>query len=224
MIDLFIGNKNYSTWSMRPWLVLRYFNIEFNEHLIPFDDFKLESEFKQHIFKINPTGKVPALQHDGLLVWDSLAICEYIAEQFPQKHLWPENKAQRARARSISAEMHSGFAILRSTCEMNIEADLVEIGQQLWHDNPQLQSDVQRIEKIWSERPDVDGFLCGAFSIADAFYAPVVMRFVSYGLPTTELSQGYIEKMLQVPVLQQWIQEAKQEHMFVECEEPYRSK
>ena len=148
MIDLFIGNKNYSTWSMRPWLVLRYFNIEFNEHLIPFDDFKLESEFKQHIFKINPTGKVPALQHDGLLVWDSLAICEYLAEQFPQKYLWPENKAQRARARSMSAEMHSGFPTLRSICGMNIEADLIEVGQRLWRDYPQLTIDVQRIEKI----------------------------------------------------------------------------
>lgn len=223
MLELFIGDKNYSTWSMRPWLVLQHFDISFKEHMIPFDHFELDSQFKQSILKINPTGKVPALVDDGFLVWDTLAICEYLAEKFPEKHLWPIEYKQRARARSIAAEMHSGFMALRSTCEMNIEADLTGVGARLWHENIKLRQDVQRIEQLWSERPAVDSFLCGVeFSIADAFYAPVVMRFIGYGIPLSNLSQKYVQKILSVPAVQQWINEAKEEFRFVECEEPYR--
>ncbi|WP_445116869.1 glutathione S-transferase family protein [Acinetobacter sp. WZC-1] len=225
MMDLFIGNKNYSTWSMRPWLVLRHFEIPFSEHLIAFDHFGPDSTFKQKILQINPTGKVPALKFEDLLIWDTLAICEFLAEQFPDRSLWPKDMKQRARARSISAEMHSGFTTLRSICEMNIEADLAEVGAQLWRDHPALQQDVQRIESIWSERPEPEGFLCGPqFSIADAFYAPVVMRFLSYALPVSASSQQYMQHMLQLPAIRQWMDEAKQEHMFVECEEPYRNR
>ena len=224
MLDLFIGNKNYSTWSMRPWLVLRHFDIAFAEHLIAFDDFKLDSSFKKTILAINPTGKVPALKDDELLIWDSLAICEYLAEKFPEKQLWPQDQKQRARARSMSAEMHSSFMALRSTCGMNLDADLSEVGAKLWLDNSQLQEDVKRIETLWSERPDPNGFLCGdAFSIADAFYAPVVMRFIGYGIPISELNQLYMQKILKLAAVQQWIAEAKAEHVFVACEEQYRS-
>ena len=224
MLDLFIGNKNYSTWSMRPWLVLRHFDIAFAEHLIAFDDFKLDSSFKKTILAINPTGKVPALKDDELLIWDSLAICEYLAEKFPEKQLWPRDQKQRARARSMSAEMHSSFMALRSTCGMNLDADLSEVGAKLWLDNSQLQEDVKRIETLWSERPDPNGFLCGdAFSIADAFYAPVVMRFIGYGIPISELNQLYMQKILKLAAVQQWIAEAKAEHVFVACEEQYRS-
>ncbi len=225
MLELFIGDKNYSTWSMRPWLVLQHFDIPFKEHLIPFDHFEPDSQFKHSILKINPTGKVPALVDNGFLVWDTLAICEYLAEKFPEKHLWPIEHKQRARARSIAAEMHSGFMALRSTCEMNIEADLTEVGIRLWHENIKLRQDVQRIEQLWSERPAIDSFLCGAeFSIADAFYAPMVMRFIGYGIPLSNFSQQYVQKILSVPAVQQWINEAKVEFRFVECEEPYRKK
>lgn len=224
MLDLFIGNKNYSTWSMRPWLVLRHFDIAFAEHLIAFDDFKLDSPFKKTILAINPTGKVPALKDDELLIWDSLAICEYLAEKFPEKQLWPRDQKQRARARSMSAEMHSSFMALRSACGMNLDADLSEVGAKLWLDNSQLQEDVKRIETLWSERPDPNGFLCGdMFSIADAFYAPVVMRFIGYGIPISEMNQIYMQKILKLAAVQQWIAEAKAEHVFVVCEEQYRS-
>lgn len=224
MLALFIGNKNYSTWSMRPWLVLKHFEIDFKEHLIPFDDFKLDSPFKKTILAINPTGKVPALKDDELLIWDSLAICEYLAEAFPEKSLWPKDKKQRARARSMSAEMHSSFMTLRSTCDMNLDADLSEVGAKLWAENPQLQQDVKRIEALWAERPNQDGFLCGdEFSIADAFYAPVVMRFMGYAIPVSENSQIYMQKIFDLPAVQQWIAEAKAEHVFVACEEQYRT-
>ena len=224
MLDLFIGNKNYSTWSMRPWLVLRHFDIAFAEHLIAFDDFKLDSPFKKTILAINPTGKVPALKDDELLIWDSLAICEYLAEKFPEKQLWPRDQKQRARARCMSAEMHSSFMALRSACGMNLDADLSEVGAKLWLDNSQLQEDVKRIETLWSERPDPNGFLCGdMFSIADAFYAPVVMRFIGYGIPISEMNQIYMQKILKLAAVQQWIAEAKAEHVFVVCEEQYRS-
>jgi glutathione S-transferase len=224
MLELFIGDKNYSTWSMRPWLVIEHFKIPFTEHLIPFDHFDLDSQFKQHILKINPAGKVPALLDDGFLIWDSLAICEYLAEKFPEKYLWPQALKQRARARSMCAEMHSSFGALRNACIMNIDADLKHIGMQLWQENPALQQDVSRVVQLWSERPKDDGFLCGEdFTIVDAFYAPVVMRFITYGIPVPDNSQRYIQKILDVPAVQKWIAEAQSEFRFVACEEQYRT-
>lgn len=127
------------------------------------------------------------------------------------------------RARSITAEMHSGFMTLRSMCPMNIEAELAEVGEKIWQENVQLQRDVQRIEEIWRSRPDRNGFLCGEyFSIANTFYAPIVMCFIGYAIPLKEESQRYIQTMLSNTARQQWVQEAKREHCFVECEEPYR--
>lgn len=224
MLELYIGSKNYSSWSMRPWLVLQHFQIPFEEHLIAFDHFEIDSQFKQRILKINPTGKVPALVDDDFLIWDSFAICEYLAEKFHEKHLWPKDVKQRARARAMSAEMHSSFMSLRSCCGMNIVADLKDVGRQLWHENSGLQNDVQRIEQLWSERPTQTGFLCGdEFSIADAFFAPVVMRLITYGIPISESSRLYVEKILSVVAVQQWMEEAKNEFEFVACEEPYRT-
>ncbi|OTG64249.1 glutathione S-transferase family protein [Acinetobacter silvestris] len=224
-MDLFIGNKNYSSWSMRAWLVLKNFDIPFQEYLIPFDDFQIDGAFKQKILSINPTGKVPVLKHDDLIVWDSLAICEYLAELYPDKKLWPQQVKSRARARSITAEMHSGFMALRSICPMNIEAELTTVGKKFWQESVQLQHDVQRIEALWNARPNIDGFLCGEdFTIADAFYAPIVMRFISYGIPLNDESQRYMQSILSNTATQQWIQEAKREHHLVECEEPYRTK
>lgn len=211
-MDLYIGNKNYSTWSMRAWLVLQHFQIPFNEHLVPFDDFLPEQNFKQTLAKITPVGKVPVLKHQDLIVWDSLAICEYLAELFPERHLWAQDIKTRAYARAVCAEMHSGFMALRSLCPMNITQDFTQLGQQLFHENTDLQADIKRIEGIWSKREHPKGFLCGnEFTIADAFYAPVVMRFKSYGLPVSESSQNYMQTILNVGAVKAWIEAAQQE-------------
>ncbi|ENX38392.1 glutathione S-transferase family protein [Acinetobacter sp. NIPH 2100] len=222
MYQLFIGNKNYSTWSMRPWILLKQAGIPFQEQLIQFDSFDADSQFKTEILKLNPTGKVPALADGDLIVWDSLAICEYVAEQYPEKALLPQDQKLRARARCISAEMHSSFQSLRNLCPMNVEADLTHVGKQLWAEHTQLRAEVARIDQIWSQRPSEDSFLCGEFSLADAFYAPVVMRFECYQLPLSDASQAYRQKILALSSVQQWIAEAKQEHMFVPFDEPYR--
>ncbi|WP_130803931.1 glutathione S-transferase family protein [Acinetobacter ihumii] len=221
-MQLYIGNKNYSSWSMRPWLVMKHFNLHFEEHWVAFDDFAADEAFKQRMSSISPSGKVPTLLDQNLVIWDSLAICEYLAEQFPEKHLWPTDRVQRVRARCISAEMHSGFTTLRQYCGMNIEADLSFIGGKLWTDLPALVKEVARIEQIWAERPSLDGFLCGDFSIADAFYAPVVMRLLSYGLPVSEQAQHYMQTMLANPAVKEWITEARAEKQFVQRQEVYR--
>ncbi|MEG2050014.1 MAG: glutathione S-transferase, partial [Comamonas sp.] len=132
MLKLYIGNKNYSSWSMRPWMLMRQSGIHFDEVRLRFDSFAPDSQFKQQVLSLSPIGKVPLLVDDELIIWDSLAICEYLAERFPEKHLWPQHASQRARARSLVSEMHSGFSSLRSLCPMNIEARLHEVGAQLW--------------------------------------------------------------------------------------------
>jgi glutathione S-transferase len=222
MLTLYIANKNYSSWSMRPWLVLKAFEIPFQEHVIYFDRERSIGLFQQKLTAISNNAKVPILCDQGLKIWDSLAICEYLAEQYPEQALWPKDKTQRARARSISAEMHSGFASLRTLCGMNIRAQLADVGQRLWAEHAALRQDVTRIEQIWAERPDPAGFLCGEFSIADAFYAPVVMRFQSYALPLSESSQRYMQSMLQHPAIQAWIEAAMLEGHWVNYLEAYQ--
>lgn len=223
MLELYIANKNYSSWSMRPWLVLQAFEIPFQEHMIYFDRERSIGAFKQKLLSISDNAKVPILYDQEVKVWDSLAICEYLAEQYPEYALWPRDKAQRARARSISAEMHSGFSQLRTLCGMNIRAQLAEVGQRLWAEDSELRQDVARIEQIWAERPDPDGFLCGAFSIADAFYAPVVMRFKTYALPVSASSQRYMQSMLQHPAVQAWVEAAMVEGRWVNYLEAYQT-
>lgn len=169
MMQLYIANKNYSSWSLRPWLVLKAFHLPFEEIQINFPTERGQGNFKQQVLEVNPNGKVPTLLDRGRLVWDSLAICEYLAEQYPEQTLWPRDAQQRAWARSISAEMHSGFTDLRSLCGMNIRANLAEVGAKLWQEHSGLRQDVARIEHIWAERPAADGFLCGEFSIAMRF-------------------------------------------------------
>ena len=213
-MDLWIGNKKYSSWSMRAWLVCRHFDIEFTEHLVQLDGLA-DGIFKQTIQSMNPVGKVPILVIDDFSIWDSFAICEFLAEQFPQKLLWPQDTLERARARSLCAEMHSGFSALRSYCPMNIHADLKELGQQLWQQHADLRNDLQRVEQIWKLHEQTGDFLFGKFSIADAFFAPVVMRVISYGLPTNQKSQAYMNKIIQVPAVAQWIAEAKLEQTFI---------
>ena len=223
MLELYIANKNYSSWSMRPWLVLKAFEIPFQEHMIYFDRERSIGAFKQKLLSISDNAKVPILYDQEVKVWDSLAICEYLAEQYPEYALWPKDKAQRARARSISAEMHSGFSQLRTLCGMNIRAQLAEVGQRLWAEDSELRQDVARIEQIWAERPDPDGFLCGTFSIADAFYAPVVMRFKTYALPVSTSSQRYMQSMLQHPAVQAWVEAAMVEGRWVNYLEAYQT-
>ncbi len=224
MLHLYIGNKNYSSWSLRPWLVLKVFGIAFQEHQLQFDDFQLSSPFKQQLLKLHPTAKVPLLQDADLVVADSLAICEYLAETHPDLYLWPKDKVQRAQARSMCAEMHSSFGHLRDACPMNVEADLVEVGLDLYQSNAGLREDLQRIQSIWAARPSLDGFLCGEqFSIADAFYAPVVLRLVGYGLPILPVNQAYVQRIQGLEALKLWQAEARQEHCFVPIDEPYRT-
>ena len=224
-MELYIGNRNYSSWSMRPWLVLEHFQIPFQEVLVPFDDFRADQAFKAIISKVSPTAKVPTLLNDNMRIWDSLAICEYLAELYPDKALWPADLELRTKARSICAEMHSGFPNLRTLCGMNIEADLAEVGERHWAEHEKLRLEVNRIECIWASRNSKHGFLCGdTFTIADAFYAPVVMRFISYQLPVSTQAQLYMQTILNVPAVQKWIELAKKEHLFVQNQEPYRTK
>jgi len=224
MLELYIGNKNYSSWSMRPWVLLTQAGIEFEEIMARFDSFAPDSHFKKVIGPVSPVGKVPALVDGDLVVWDTLAIAEYLAEKFPDKQLWPADVKARARARSICAEMHSGFAALRSACPMNIEASLPEIGQLAWRDKPAVRADVARLVAMWSELLAQHGgpMLFGTFSAADAYFAPVVMRLKTYVLPVPEAIAAYMVRVCALPGVQAWVQGALAEHDFRDFEEPFR--
>ncbi len=224
MLTLYIGNKNYSSWSMRPWVLLKQAGIPFEEVMVRFDSFSADSRFKQRLGPISPSGKVPVLVDDGFAIWDSLAIAEYLAEKFPDRQLWPRDARARARARSISAEMHAGFQNLRSACTMNIEADLSQIGALVWRDKPAVRKDVARLIEMWSELLDAHKgpMLFGDFSIADAMYAPVVMRLTRFALPVPEPIAAYLQRVQELPGVAAWIADALQEQDFLEFEEPYR--
>ena len=226
MLKLYIGNKNYSSWSMRPWVLLKQAGIPFDEIVIRFDSFNAGSDFRRHISSVNPAGKVPVLEDDGFGVWDTLAIAEYAAERFPEKTLWPQSVKARSRARSVCAEMHSGFGALRAACPMNIEADLSATGQLIWRDKPAVRADVERIVSMWREllAEHKGPMLFGEFSIADAFYAPVCMRLKSYALSVPGDIAAYIERVCALPGVKAWIDGALAENDFREFEEPYRLK
>jgi glutathione S-transferase len=223
-MQLHIGNKNYSSWSMRPWVLMRQAGIAFEEVMVRFDGFTPQSQFKQRIGALNPAGKVPILVDDGLVVWDTLAIAEYVAERFPEHQLWPRERAARARARSVCAEMHSGFSALRSACPMNIEARLPEIGAIVLRDQSGVRDDLDRITQMWSTllREHGGPMLFGAFSVADAYYAPVVMRLRTYELPVPEDVAAYMQRVVELPGVQAWIADALREQDFLDFEEPYR--
>jgi glutathione S-transferase len=223
-MQLHIGNKNYSSWSMRPWVLMRQAGIAFEEVMVRFDGFTPQSQFKQRIGALNPAGKVPILVDDGLVVWDTLAIAEYVAERFPEHQLWPRERAARARARSVCAEMHSGFSALRSACPMNIEARLPEIGAIVLRDQSGVRGDLDRITQMWSTllREHGGPMLFGAFSVADAYYAPVVMRLRTYELPVPEDVAAYMQRVVELPGVQAWIADALREQDFLDFEEPYR--
>lgn len=230
-LQLYIGNKNYSSWSMRPWVLLRQLGIEFEENKIRFDSFSVGSEFKNKINQVNAAGKVPVLIDDDFVIWDTLAIAEYLAEVFPEKLLWPSDKRLRARARSVCAEMHSGFVALRSHCPMNIEAHLPHIGRLIWRDQPGVRADMARLCALWGDllaawpahMPDAQGpLLFGEFGIADAYFAPVCMRIKTYELPVPDEVAAYVERVLALPGVQAWVQDARAEHDFCTANEPYR--
>ena len=224
MLKLYIGNKNYSSWSMRPWVLLKQAGIAFDEVHVRFDSFEADSEFMRTMCPVSPTGKVPVLVDVDLVVWDTLAIAEYVAEQFPDKHLWPADKAQRARARSVCAEMHAGFGALRGSCPMNIEAHLPEAGALIWRDQPAVRADVARLVDMWGSLLQAHGgpLLFGEFTVADAFYAPTCMRIKTYALPVPAEISVYVDRVCALRGVKAWVHEALAENDFRDFEEPYR--
>lgn len=224
-MQLIIGNKNYSSWSMRPWVLLKAFGIPFEERKLRFD-FAPGSAFYQALAVYTPTAKVPVLvEDDGFAVWDTLAITEHIAERHPELAIWPRDARQRSRARSLCAEMHAGFSTLRNLCPMNIEAALPEIGAKHQAESSQLLADLARIDAIWSGELARSGgpFLFGEFSAVDAYFAPVAMRVRTYALPLSEASRAYVERLVTAPGVRDWIADALAEQDFLDFEEPYRS-
>lgn len=201
---LIIGNKNYSSWSLRPWLVMAHTGIAFEELRIPL----YGPGSREHILQFSPAGKVPVLIDGDVVIWDSLAICEYLAERHPQ--LWPQDVAARAHARSISAEMHSGFTELRRAMPMNCKAHLPSLGR-----TAAVEYDIFRITAIWQDcriRYAAGGeFLFGGFSIADAMYAPVVLRLRSYGVELPAESQRWANMMAALPAMHRWLVAARAE-------------
>lgn len=196
MFTLHIANKNYSSWSLRPWVLMRTLNIPFDEQLHPFDPDSNWAVYRT----FSPSGKVPCLQDNEIHIWDSLSIAEYLAETYPQ--VWPADKAARAWARSASAEMHSGFQALRNNCSMSCGHRI-----QMHEIAPALQKDIARINELWNEGLHKFGgaFLAGEkFTAVDAFFAPVAFRFQTYGLPLTGAAQDYLTRLLNLNAMQEW--------------------
>jgi glutathione S-transferase len=211
-LKLVIGNKNYSSWSMRPWIALRATDIAFEEVLIPLYTGAAD---KEKILSFSRSGKVPVLVDGDVTVWDSLAIIEYAAERFPEAGLWPQDRASRAHARSISAEMHSGFMALRNECGMNLHRSVKPVAL-----SDDAQANVARVEQIWTEcrqRYGMAGpFLFGAFSGADAMYAPVVHRFRTYAIEVMPEAKAYMEAMMALPAFQEWTRAGLAETIVIE--------
>lgn len=224
MLTLHVGNRNYSSWSMRPWVMLEEARIPFETRVIRFDAFTPDSAFKKAVARVSPAGTVPVLLDGDLAIWDTLAIAEYAAETFPDRRLWPSDRAARARARSVCAEMHSGFTALRGACPMNIEASLAETGALIWRDRADVRADVARLVAMWRELLDASGgpMLFCDFSIADAYFAPVCMRFMTYALPLPADISAYVERVRGLRSVRAWIDAALAEGDFLAFEEPYR--
>lgn len=222
-LQLFIGNRNYSPWSMRPWLALKAFHIPFEEVFVRLDT-QLPTVFQQHAMDDLAPAKVPLLRADSGLVWDSLAIVEYLAEQFPEKKLWPQDPARRALGRSLCAEMHSGFGALRTHCGMNIAADLRAVGQKIYAENAAVRADVARLNQIFSLQQRHGGaYLLGDFSVADVYFAPAVLRMQTYGLPFSPEAAAYCQSICAHSAVAAWVAAARAENDFLPAYEPYRA-
>ena len=208
---IYIGNKNYSSWSLRGWLMLKQSGASFEEVVIPLR----ETATRTTILRHSPSGRVPALQQGELVIWESLAIGEYLADRFPEAGLWPAEPAARAVARSVSAEMHSGFSALRSHLPMNMRSTFAGRGM-----TPEAQADINRVTALWRDcrkRFGGDGkFLFGQPTIADAMYAPVVSRFRTYGIALEDEVQRYADAVWAWPALQEWATAAGHEPMVIE--------
>lgn len=203
MMKLIVGNKNYSSWSLRPWLALSHIGVPFEEVLVPL----YEPGSKEKILRYSPSGRVPALVVGDLVIWDSLAICEWLAESFPDAKLWPADARARAVARSVSAEMHAGFAALRRELSMDLRARI----EKTWSN--EAEADIRRIERIWENCRASYGasgpFLFGEFSIADCMYAPVVGRFFTYGVSLSPTAKAYMDTVWALAPMQAWLEAAK---------------
>lgn len=215
-LKLAIANKNYSSWSMRPWVLLRQAGIEFEEIQLKFSDEGRVAGIEAY----SPTRQVPVLIVDGEPVWDSLAICETVAELYPHKQLWPAEVRARRTARSICAEMHTGFRSLRGAMPVNIRASLAGKGM-----SPAVQLDIDRIVEIWEScRTRFGGggeLLFGQFSVPDAYYAPVATRFRTYAVTLPPLARRYADALLDLSALREWTAQAQRETEFVRVDEPY---
>jgi len=202
MLKLVIGNKNYSSWSLRPWMLLSFFSLDFEEVKASLNAEGLSERLGQY----SPTSRVPVLMDDDLTVWDSLAICEYVSERYLDGKGWPSDVVKRAEARAVTAEMHAGFAGLRSEMPMNCRA-LRRV-----EPSAQTRRDIARVDEIWAKGMSAGGpWLFGELSIVDCFYAPVVMRFKTYGVELSAGAQQYQDFFLQNDVLSEWVDAAKQE-------------
>ncbi|WP_374299704.1 glutathione S-transferase family protein [Ferrovibrio sp.] len=212
-LTLVIGNKNYSSWSLRPWLALKAAGQAFAEVLIPLR----QPDSKANILSHSAAGKLPVLKHDDLLVWDSLAICEYIAETWPEAKLLPEDRRARAVARSVMSEMHSGFVALRRDLPM----DICRLGKASGIASEEARLDIARIQQVWQDcrgRFGKDGdFLFGRFSLADCMYAPVATRFRTYGVAMDPVSAAYVDAIYALPIMQEWIAAAAKEEPLPEA-------
>lgn len=215
---LVIGNKNYSSWSLRPWLLLRHFGVDFDEVRLPLDTPEFHARIKQY----SPTSRVPALQDGELSLWDSLAICEYANERWLDGRGWPQDRAARALARVAAAEMHSGFTALRSQMPMNSRR---RPDGYRWDEA--AQRDIERIQALWSElRARFGGggdFLCGEFGIVDAMFAPVVVRFEGYGVPVAGTAGEYLQALLALPTMREWREAAAAESEVIAGTEAFRT-
>jgi len=216
-MKLIVGNKNYSSWSLRAWLLLAELDLPFEEEALSFNDPTFDAKLRRY----EPAETVPILIDDGTVVWDSIAITEHVAERFPDRGVWPSEPQARALARSMCAEMHASFSTLRAALPMNITARLPGLG---W--NVRVQEDVERITALWQAARSRFGsagpFLFGRFSAADAFYAPVATRFVTYDIELPAAAAAYVAAITALPSMQRWTQAAAAENDFVPVDEPYR--
>ncbi len=210
-LKLILANKAYSSWSLRPWILLTHFKIPFEEVVIPMD----EPETRANMLKYAPTGKCPSLHDGNTAIWESLAIIEYVAEAYPEKAIWPRAKAPRAHARSLANEMHAGFGALRQACPTNFRRSVRAVAV-----SEEVRADVARIEAAWAHARERFGaagpYLFGRFSAADAMFAPVVNRFHVYYIPVLKPTRAYMETIMALPAWKAWIAAAEAEPWRIE--------